>query len=861
MSVVRGPRFGCASPALAPVPHPGFFRVITQHLRLSAMLGSGAHAVMKPSRPRFVSFFVEDYDGHQTLEVDGTREVRVDHGPPASFPREGTEAYSWYLCSCHGKLYARRASEPKGFQCLGCKQSPRALFACSCGIVSPQDRKPACLWCGNLAAGGSHHCLAIGGKRVFHDAASCPICGRLGQRAQAPTRPEPAPEPLPIQNALSLAASSGELSRSATSSSAAASSRPANPPYDPHKSTIDALPLDLQHPATAVATSTAEPSPRAGCRWTGEVDRAMDDARNEIRGWLVARRALLGHIFRSAVIAGAGLWGAYYLFWPLLQPRSTLLAQRNAGPAIDALDAASRGPFDLYVASDASGSVDQQIFDATEKGILAAAPMWSNDRSSYCRFGSSTLPHDVEPASGRDAIASPIAVGEVAKISGKTDFAMLFDHIWAGINRERRADAVNAAAAGQPRPDLVLILSDGIPDTGARPGRCPPAHGDDFIDQNIRDSFRTLVTYPYPAKGKVVPVLILAGGRSSCPSGIEAAWKSSLGGLGLNVLSYSRFKSPNAVWNAVLGVLKGQAGVDRTPRLYMRPVLAALEGEQRSNLMGGRNFSARFEAFSYFDGVMAHVKWAAIFDSDNNLVTKLAVVDDPDNFSFLPESRAEIFIDKPKADNQCSDIKTKKLWFKFDSKPPGLYEDYAGYEIRFELDSPVAWHADKLTVGRKMPNLARRALVQRAKRVAYVISALLLLFFGTMLVFARWPAMWRPLRLTIYRVVIAPQSYWAAAWIVQFALVFFSWVCIIDHPWSFFVAPILAASILAVAKFCASISSDKTAAPNAAFPKEGGSGGEMKEALTASRLLLFLEFALLPILEWAVVILGSRLVE
>jgi hypothetical protein len=818
---------------------------------------------MKPPQPRFVSFFVEDYGGHQTFEVDGTREVRIAHGALASFPRQANERYSWYLCSCHGKLYAHRANEPNGFQCLGCKQSPRALFACSCGIVSPQGRKPACLWCGNIATGGSHNCVAIGGIRVFRDAASCPICGRRDQRTQAPTQPEVGPEPRLIQGALGLAASSGELPRAAASNSAVASSLPASPPHESHSFALPSaatnpLPHNLQLPA-AVAPTFADCIPEAGRRQTRAVDVAMDEARTAIRGWFVAQRALLGHIFCSATIVGAGLWGAYFLFEPLLHSSASSPVPRSTWPAIDAHSAESRGPLDLYVASDASGSLDQQGYDAIERSILAAAPMRPNDRVSYCRFGSSTLPPEVEPASSRDAIASPVAAGEMAKISSKTDFASLFDHIRAGISNERRADAVDAAAGGQPRPDLVLILSDGIPDTGAHQSHCP-RQGEDFIDQKITTAFRALETYPYLAKGKVVSFLILAGGRSKCPSGIEAAWKSSLGGLGLTVISYARFNNPDAVWNFILSTLKGQANVDRTPHLYMQPVLAALEAEQRSNLMDEREFSAPFVAFSYFEGVRAHVKWAEIVDGDNNPVTKLAVVNNPDDPSFLAESQAEIFVDKPKGDKQYSDITTKRLWFKFDSqtKSPALLEDYAGYKIRLELDSSVAWQADKLAVGRKVPNLARRALVRRSRSVAYVISALLPLFLATMLVFAHWPEMWRPLSLTLYSVVIGPWIYWATAWFVQLALVSLSWMCIVHHPLSLFVAPLLAGLILAVVKFGARISSGKT---NAASPADSRNGGDGKKELTANGLLLLLEFALLPALEWAVVILGGRLVE
>lgn len=135
--------------------------------------------VSQEHKHRFISFYLEDIGGHQVLEVKGSLEIKDFFGNKlGTFPLEKGEQYSWYLCGCGPDPFAWRVKGPTDFKCRVCRRPPKSLFVCSCGVVSPVRDDPHCLWCGRTPASESHSCREAGGLLVFHDIATCALCGQ-----------------------------------------------------------------------------------------------------------------------------------------------------------------------------------------------------------------------------------------------------------------------------------------------------------------------------------------------------------------------------------------------------------------------------------------------------------------------------------------------------------------------------------------------------------------------------------------------------------------------------------------------------------------------------------------------------------
>lgn len=215
---------------------------------------------------RFVTFYLEDVGGHQTLAVDGSLQVK-NHlgGTVGTFPLEPGESYSWYLCGCAPDPFAWRARVPTELRCRVCKQQPRKLFVCSCGVVSPSGTQGVCFWCGLATAAPAHVCRVAGdGIEVLHAAVACPLCGSTPGRVEPPppkaaaSRPSvAAPLPLPRPLPAPVSAKSAVASHPVSVAAAAPTAPPA--PFAPAAADRSAPPPAVSAPAETPKSARRSP--------------------------------------------------------------------------------------------------------------------------------------------------------------------------------------------------------------------------------------------------------------------------------------------------------------------------------------------------------------------------------------------------------------------------------------------------------------------------------------------------------------------------------------------------------------------------------------------------------------------------
>jgi len=258
---------------------------------------------------------------------------------------------------------------------------------------------------------------------------------------------------------------------------------------------------------------------------------------------------------------------------------------------------------DCFLMRDSSGSADLLHYGSIEQEILSHLSTKGGDRISYAVFGSGTVPEEVEPPSADQTsirAQRQLASEEAHRISGTTDFALLFDRLRDAIRVDRQRQK---ATKREPHADAVIILSDGIPDLTPDNQRCPRP-GEELIPDDIVDSYKALMNSLYATQEAIYVRLILVGTPSLCGPRIKEEWERRLGPEGLEVISYSEIDSVPHLGEKLLRPLR------RHPRVLLR--IGSLKDQERRKLDRGDKFSVQFSAQSFLKGGTVRIESAAL---------------------------------------------------------------------------------------------------------------------------------------------------------------------------------------------------------------------------------------------------------
>ncbi len=535
-------------------------------------------------------------------------------------------------------------------------------------------------------------------------------------------------------------------------------------------------------------------------------------AREELRRLVKELRPVLLSLFCVAVV-GAAVWTVHYLFEPI-EPWGRWASGAESDPAASRPAPSApegEGHTDLYMARDASGSLNMQEFDRIERELLEAFRVPAGDGLSYCRFGLATAPPSIQPASSNvAAVIGGISSIVTTNITTRTDFAHLFDWLYNSISNEKPSvDKADDAL----HPDVILVISDGVPDTEGHQRRCPDEFDKakaPFISDDIRRSFEMLVTADFAKANRVLPFLVL-GGHSSCRADIEARWRAALGGLGLTVIPYTE---PREVWRAVQERTQQAAGIDRIPRLYLWPEEAGLDAVQRAAFLRRQEFSVRIVARSSFDRARARVQQATLLDGRGTPLAVLYVTNQEGEYLNEPGSQVEIQTDPPRPGEHFGAPLYRRLWLRFDSARSAglkLAEDAADYRLRLELaGSSLPGRVELLPVGPKPVNAARLEVLRRTRRVAlwmtiagvaYLVPVSLFIWYGGLRAWCQ---------TLILKAIVRPSKIYSILFVTWMVPVVCSSMSLI-HPLSVFLLPLLSTLVVMHLK-----RSDKPAAAESA---------------------------------------------
>ena len=205
-----------------------------------------------------------------------------------------------------------------------------------------------------------------------------------------------------------------------------------------------------------------------------------DAAQLNVRRWV--RR-----VASVAVLAGVTCCALYFLFWPLC-PENTQAAKKYLPPERSPSPTADDPRLDVYLTTDASGSTRKNAYRALEAAILKhdAIKLGAKDRISYSLFGAGTWPSTIAAASGDlSAWEGSRNMNPPGGFTDLTNFVTLFRNIRDAIKRERKE---NARTGITKHTDLVIVISDGVPDVEGHHRRCPAMSDDaeSFIPQAVR---------------------------------------------------------------------------------------------------------------------------------------------------------------------------------------------------------------------------------------------------------------------------------------------------------------------------------------------------------------------------------------
>jgi hypothetical protein len=267
----------------------------------------------------------------------------------------------------------------------------------------------------------------------------------------------------------------------------------------------------------------------------------------------------------------------------------------------------------LYLAFDQSRSVDTSRYKEAEINLIKLlSPDHDNrDRLSCVGFAATTNPQRVPMASPEwkcDEKEDLSATTE--NYSQSTRFDELFQQVHHTLDDERTDNYQKGLV---PQRDLIVIVSDGIPDSERQSHFCP-AEFDVFIPDAITRSLRVLVRDNYSQHEDISVMLLLLGNkRPGCVDHIATRWRRATGDLGLEVEPYSA---------DALKYLAGKLG--RAKTLFIEPSDPLDEGE-RSKLDRKETFLARFRTRAEFGAVAATITSARLADCVEGKDQQLAV--------------------------------------------------------------------------------------------------------------------------------------------------------------------------------------------------------------------------------------------
>jgi hypothetical protein len=505
-------------------------------------------------------------------------------------------------------------------------------------------------------------------------------------------------------------------------------------------------------------------------------------------------RKKVPRVASNLLILSAVTWSLYLLFWPLC-PENPEGAKMY--PPVKPFELPPADPpLDVYLARDASGSVmDKKRYKALEDAVIhhAGLKLTANDRASYARFGDGTWPPEIQPALGDVAGVEALEANRSSRLPAGfarfTDFAALFNELGAAIKDERRNNPLHAISE---HTDLIIVISDGVPDVTAHHRRCPdqfPAD-DPFITDKIKKSFINLVDHSGSmGGGKIVPYLVLAGGKKDCMPKIKAQWEKALGRHGLRVIGSSSRSKPAAL------VSPAFEAAGRRPMVFVNPSYDRLEDDQIDLLTKRKDFSARYAFWSFLRGDTATIRVAALYDDKGRQLARFHV-EEAGGALHDNDPRAEIKVEGPGQDRVRGDAETRLLHFQqLDTIPRSTRLESC--KIQLITDNRVS-PGKPLLVGRSATKEKTRGLLGRTLLVAQL--GLLPIIFRVLLygAFALLPKgeKWSKRRERLLKVIKRTTEYVIDPMVVALlGVLTLSWMVIV-HPISFILAPVFGALVV-----------------------------------------------------------------
>lgn len=326
------------------------------------------------------------------------------------------------------------------------------------------------------------------------------------------------------------------------------------------------------------------PMPRAGKQEDSENKLGILNAFSNI---LPVLAEILAFVLMLGILSA-------YLFWPWIKDIQNSRALETS---------AEDYRIDAFILRDASKSPKADAYDHAERQILDYLKVSYGDRISYAFFGTDVLPKPIPvPSSDSESIRAQRQMAGIKKqIYDTTNFSHLFDEIKKTISKDRQAQV---AARRKSHVDVVIILSDGVPDLSSNNMSCP-VPGEKFIPDDVVNSFENLMEGPYATHERIYVRLVLIGGKlQRCISDIQGEWESALGARGLEVESYSKIK--NNFGDNLLKRFKRHTHI----AFKLRP----LEDAQRRLLDQGKRFSVAYSARSVGEGGELRVLSGTLMD-------------------------------------------------------------------------------------------------------------------------------------------------------------------------------------------------------------------------------------------------------
>jgi len=290
-----------------------------------------------------------------------------------------------------------------------------------------------------------------------------------------------------------------------------------------------------------------------------------------------------------------GILGTY-LFWPWIK-------DIQSARVLEPSDEDYR--IDCFVLRDASKSPKPGAYDLAERQILDYLNVRYGDRISYAFFGTDVLPNPIPaPSSNSESIEAQRQVaGNKKQIYDTTNFSHLFDELKNTIKNDRQAQVATRRKA---HVDVIIILSDGVPDLSPGKMSCP-VPGQKFIPDDVITSFNQLLTGGYATRERIYVRLVLIGGDLQyCISDIQGEWDRALGSMGLKVISYPEVGKGN-LGDTLLKPFKRHS--------HIALKLRSLEDDQRQLLDQGKRFSVAYSARSVGEGGQLRILSGTLVDA------------------------------------------------------------------------------------------------------------------------------------------------------------------------------------------------------------------------------------------------------